>query len=136
MWWLCAADGTLPVGEVLYFLGIVVLGGLALENPKEIEIPRISFDEDNDDNQENSNDVPNITYPGDDPSQTPGDDYEWKGQKPEGGSKGSWINKNTGEQFHPDLNHPKPVGPHWDYTDGKLPKRWWRVFPDGVTLPK
>ena len=39
------------------------------------------------------------------------------------------VNKNTGEQWHPDLNHKPPKGPHWDYTD-----IWgfvWSVFEDG-----
>ena len=80
--------------------------------------------------------VPDIPYPGDNPSKKPGDDYGWKGQQPEGGKKGTWANDKTGEQLHPDLDHPQPVGPHWDYTDGTKPKKWWRIFPDGKILPK
>ncbi|MBQ8341037.1 MAG: hypothetical protein IJY22_01505 [Clostridia bacterium] len=43
--------------------------------------------------------------------------------------KGSWVNKGTGEQWHPDLNHKPPKGPHWDYTDSFGNK--WSVFPGG-----
>ena len=74
---------------------------------------------------------PNVKYPGDDPTRAPGDDYEWRGKpnEPIGGSKGAWVNKSTGEQWHPDLNHGFPKGPHWDYTDvfGYV----WSVFKDG-----
>jgi hypothetical protein len=36
--------------------------------------------------------------------------------------------------LHPDLNHPDPIGPHWDYTapDG-TPSR---IMPDGTVVPK
>lgn len=73
--------------------------------------------------------TPDVKYPGNDPGQSPGDDYEWRGKEPVGGDKGAWINKNTGEQWHPDLNHQPPKGPHWDYTDvlGFV----WSVFEDG-----
>ena len=74
---------------------------------------------------------PDVTYPGDDPTKAPGDGYEWKGQEPVGGDKGSWVNPNTGEQFHPDLNHEPPIDPHYDYTDGTKPKIWWRVYRNG-----
>ena len=33
---------------------------------------------------------------------------------PIGGDKGAWVNPNTGDSLHPDLNHPMPIGPHWD----------------------
>ena len=75
---------------------------------------------------------PDVKYPGNDPSKSPGDDYEWRGKPPEGGDKGAWVNKNTGEQWHPDLNHKPPKGPHWDYTD-----IWgfvWSVFENGQII--
>jgi RHS repeat-associated protein len=74
---------------------------------------------------------PDVTYPGD-PSDPPGEDYEWRGKQPVGGDKGSWVNGSTGEQWHPDLNHLPPKGPHWDYTDifGVV----WSVFEDGRVL--
>ena len=66
-------------------------------------------------------------------SQKTGPDYEWRGQEPVGGDKGSWVNKQTGEQWHPDLNHGEPVGPHWDYTDRF--KNKWRIFPEDNLIP-
>lgn len=29
----------------------------------------------------------------------------------------NWYNPVTKEMLHPDLKHPAPIGPHWDYTD-------------------
>ncbi len=31
------------------------------------------------------------------------------------------------DSWHPDLNHPDKIGPHWDYNDGLGHK--WRVYP-------
>jgi hypothetical protein len=72
-------------------------------------------------------------YPGD-PTQPPGPDWEWRGSGPPGSSRGSWYNPNTDESLHPDLSHPGPIGPHWDYVapDGTQ----WRIFPDGTIQPK
>ena len=44
-------------------------------------------------------------------------------------SKGNWYNPDTGEILHPDLNHPRPIGPHWDFRD--ILKQWWRIFRNG-----
>jgi hypothetical protein len=69
-----------------------------------------------------------------DPSQPPGEGWEWKGNGPEGSSEGSWVNPETGEKLYPDLNHPEPLGPHYDYTapDGSQD----RIYPDGRIEPK
>ena len=70
----------------------------------------------------------------DDPGKPPGPDWEWRGKGAPGSGEGSWYNPKTGESLHPDLNHPDPVGPHWDY---KAPdKTQWRVYPDGRMEPK
>ncbi|MFW6295895.1 MAG: RHS repeat-associated core domain-containing protein [Halothece sp.] len=80
-------------------------------------------------------DIPDAPPETDSPPDSSGD-WEWKGKpgEPVGGDKGAWVNKKTGEQWHPDLSHPEPIGPHWDYKD-KQGKRW-RVFPDGRKEPK
>jgi RHS repeat-associated protein len=52
-----------------------------------------------------------------DPSKPPGEGWEWRGKGPPGSKEGSWYNPGTGESLHPDLTHPPPVGPHWDYKD-------------------
>ena len=128
MWWLCAADTVLPIGDIIYGVGILILGTIALTTIVEpVTLPQITFEEEGKTEPEK----PNVPYPGDDPTKPPDEGFEWKGPKPEGGDKGSWVNPNTGEQYHPDLNHEPPIGPHYDYTDGSRPKHWWRIYPNG-----
>lgn len=96
--------------------GILILGFgvILLEEAPPIEVPDMLIPD----------------YPGDDPTTPPDDDYKWKGKPPEGGDKGAWVNDKTGEQWHPDLNHPLPKGPHWDYKDSSGTR--WRIFPDNT----
>jgi RHS repeat-associated protein len=61
-----------------------------------------------------------------DPTQPPGKGWEWRGPDATGGSKGGWYKPGTGETLHPDLDHPPPIGPHWDYIDPK--GRKWRLL--------
>ena len=65
--------------------------------------------------------VPNF----EDPTVSPGEGWEWRGPA----DRGSWYNPKTGESLHPDLAHPDPIGPHYDYRapDGDF----YRIFPDG-----
>lgn len=52
---------------------------------------------------------------GNDPAKPPNNKFTWKGSdKPKTG-KGSWVNGKTNERLHPDLKHPGPKKPHWDY---------------------
>ena len=73
----------------------------------------------------NGSDKNGINYPGNDPTVSPGDDWEWRGPQ----DKGSWYNPNTGETLHPDLDHPYPPGPHWDYIPYKKGPQY-RIMPD------
>ena len=73
-------------------------------------------------------------FPGFDPTKAPGKDWEWRGKPPVGGPKGGWYNPDTGESLHPDLAHPDPIPPHWDYIDPS--GNGWRLFPDGTATPK
>jgi hypothetical protein len=68
------------------------------------------------------------------PATPPGPGWVWKGNGAPGSKEGAWHNPSTGESLHPDLTHPTPIGPHWDYRDptGKD----WRIFPDGRKEPK
>lgn len=68
------------------------------------------------------------------PAAPPGEGWEWKGNGPEGSSEGSWVNPETGEKLYPDLNHPEPQGPHYDYTAPDGAK--YRIYPDGRIEPK
>ena len=55
---------------------------------------------------------------------------------PQGGNQGAYYNPNTGESWHPDLQHPEPIGPHWDYNYKGSGCNGWRLFPDGQIEPK
>jgi hypothetical protein len=69
-------------------------------------------------------------------AESPGVGWEWRGApgEPVGGARGAWFRPGTGETLHPDLGHPAPVGPHWDWRapDGTF----WRMFPDGTIVPR
>ena len=73
-------------------------------------------------------------YPGDDPSVSPGEGFEWRGRGTPKSGLGNWYNPRTGERLNPDLNHPPPIGPHWDYTDKD--GNHSRIYPDGTVVPK
>ena len=79
--------------------------------------------------------VPDVTYPGNDATKAP-EGYEWRGSGPEGSDKGSWYNPETGESWHPDLNHSGDIGGHWDYNYKGSGSEGWRVFPDGSIISK
>ena len=68
-----------------------------------------------------------------DPSDPPGPEWEWRGNDEPGGARGSWYNPGTRESLHPDLDHPEPIGPHYDW---KSPCGSYRVFEDGRVDPK
>ena len=73
-------------------------------------------------------------YPGNDPTKSPGDGFEWRGKGDPASGKGSWYNPITKEYWFPDLNHPAPIKPHWDYVDPY--GNGFRVYPDGHIEPK
>jgi hypothetical protein len=50
-----------------------------------------------------------------DPKQPPGLGWVWKGSGPAGSKRGNWVG--PGGKLRPDLDHPDPIGPHWDWTD-------------------
>lgn len=68
---------------------------------------------------------------GKDPSKSPGEGFEWRGRDAPGGTRGNWYNPETGETLHPDLNHPPPIDPHWDYTEPST-REGYRLFIDGT----
>lgn len=76
-----------------------------------------------------------LMYPGNNPANAP-KGFEWKGQPGSnpGSENGNWYNPETGESLHPDLNHPNPIGSHWDYRDSS--GKWWLILPDGSKIPK
>jgi len=66
-----------------------------------------------------------------DATKPPAPGWEWRGAPDglPGDSRGNWYNSQTGETLRPDLDHPSPIGPHYDYRapDGQ----WYRWFPNG-----
>ena len=109
-----AADGPFPVGDVI---GGSLLAGAALwdlynwmnQEPAEEDCPVV---------------------PPSDPSESPGEGWEWRGNGPPGSNEGAWVNPGTGETLHPDLDHGPPHGSHWDYNRPGGGKGW-RVAPGG-----
>lgn len=75
-------------------------------------------------------------YPGNDGTKSPGKNWEWRGQpgSQPGDAEGNYYDPKTGEVLRPDVGHPDPEGPHWDYRDPA--GKWWRLNPDGSATPK
>ena len=133
-------------GEILLGAGTIILGtGALLEGAIEtIETAKTIIDialaEKAEDPPKSVTDadevpkdvvIPDVEYPGDDPTVAP-DGYEWTGPDSQGGKRGGYKNKTPGKRdsWHPDLDHPEGIDPHWDYTD--VFKHKWRVFPDHI----
>jgi len=68
-------------------------------------------------------------YPGNDPLAKPEGDYIWKGRGDVLSRQGMWVNDETSVALREDLNHPLPIGPHWDQWDKD--KNRFRVYEDG-----
>ena len=129
MWWLVLIDGPLPIGDIVYYGGMIFLFGIAvISGNSQAQLPLTDFE-----SAEES--LPNVEFPGNDPTKAP-EGYEWKGEGSQGSKNGSYYNPNTGESLHPDLDHPAPVGPHWDYGIKGSKSKGWRVFPDGRVVSK
>lgn len=61
---------------------------------------------------------------------------EWKGKGDPSSGRGSWRNPETGQSLHPDLNHPPPDKPHWDYEGHPDFPEGAKLYPDGTWVPK
>ena len=75
--------------------------------------------------------IPPVNW--EDPSKSPGPEWEWRGKLPRGGTEGRWYNGKTGESLHPDLKHLQPKGPHFGWRDRNGDD--WDIFPDGRIEP-
>ena len=105
MWWLCSADAVLPVGDIIYGAGILILGIYALTAADDVTTPQISIEGEKEDAEPES---PDVTYPGNDPTKAPaGTEWREKGEK--GSNQGNYHNPETAESWHPDLNHPERI---------------------------
>jgi RHS repeat-associated protein len=67
-----------------------------------------------------------------DGANSPGEGWNWRGTGEPGSSKGNWVKGN--ESLHPDLSHPDPIGPHYDWKDPN--GDWFRIYPNGTIIPK
>lgn len=130
--WGTALGEPTPFGEPV---ALIVSGGIIIIGFVGGYYYIKKADEGGEEEGEEEIDVPD--YPGNDPAEVPGDEWEWRG-KPDsepGDDEGNWYNPETGESLNPDLDHPDPIGPHWDWkgSDGK----WRRLYLDGsVELKK
>ncbi|WP_068471246.1 polymorphic toxin type 37 domain-containing protein [Candidatus Protochlamydia phocaeensis] len=68
---------------------------------------------------------------GNDPTKCPGEGFEWKGEGKPGSKEGNWANPKTKEWLRPDLDHPEPKKPHWDYGGRTFPEEY-RLFLDSI----
>lgn len=68
-----------------------------------------------------------------DGSQCPGEGWEWRGPDAPGGPRGGWYNPEQKWTLHPDLEHPEPIGPHWDWVDEN--KAQYRLTPQTSVVP-
>ena len=101
----------------------------------EISIPRPYIDHDLIRRLHAGAEVNLPAFPGYDPlSPPPG--YQWRGKPGSlpGSKEGNYYNPDTGECLRPELDHPYPIGPHWDYKD--VNEKWHRVYPDGTSEQK
>ena len=61
----------------------------------------------------------NPRYPGNNPNKIPDGFNDRKNLN------ANYYNPKTRQSLHPDLNHPEPEGPHWDWKDSN--GEWWRL---------
>jgi len=62
----------------------------------------------------------NPPFPGNNPNKIP------KGFEDRVNPNANYTNSGTGQSLRPDLNHPKPIGPHWDWRDSNGDR--WRLY--------
>jgi hypothetical protein len=109
---LNAAAPYIAAAIVIVFITIIVY--VVVEALTETEDDLDVDDNESDPNDYDDDDSSVIKHPGNDPTQSPGKDWEWRGNGDPGSGNGSWYNKNTGDSLHNDLSHGEPYGPHWD----------------------
>ena len=136
---LALIDGPLPVGEILgAVIGTLIVADTLRAAQNKTSDNSTDKPQDPPSSVQNPEEVPSdvgipdVKYPGNDPTIAP-DGYEWRGKGPQGSKEGSYYNPDTDTSLHPDLHHPDPIGPHWDYNG---PEGEFRIFPDGSIKPK
>ena len=114
----------------MHWYGYVSNNPLSRIDPTGLEEEIIENDADDLDTDNSETEI-EIDPPGWDPTQSPGEGWEWRGKSGSqpGDKEGSWHNPETGESLHPDLDHPEGIKPHWDYKPGRG-KDKIRIDPD------
>lgn len=149
-WWLTLVDGPIPVGDIIFWGGVAIIGISTCVIADKIDDNRgVTFEEESntdgetipepvpepDDDSEDNDNAPDVEYPGDDPTVAP-KGYEWRGKGPQGSKQGNYYNQNGKKSLHPDLDHPGDIGPHWDYNYKGSGTKGWRIYPDKPPQPK
>ena len=62
----------------------------------------------------------NPRYPGNNPNRIP------DGFNNRNNPNANYYNPSTRQTLRPDLNHPEPIDPHWDWKDSN--GDWWRLY--------
>lgn len=110
MWWLCAIDGALPIGDIIYWVGCGVCFLIIIDEVNDAATtPNFSKSEKKGEGSKVEPKAPDVTYPGDDPEEAP-EGYEWRGPDKQGGARGGYVNPNGKDSWHPDLDHDDPPG--------------------------
>ena len=71
-----------------------------------------------------------------DPAIAPGEGFEWKGKGGPGSKEGTYYCPQTGQSRHPDIDHPAPIGLHWDYNRKGSGCKGWREYLSGRVAKK
>jgi RHS repeat-associated protein len=124
---LCAAISETTIGALL---GTAVGVGLAVAYNDDIK-DAIHLNQDGENEEKTEQDGKRKKPPycgqelGDDPTKSPGPGFEWKGRGKPGIGQGSWVKGKRAdgslERLYPDLEHPPPKAPHWDYKGPDYP---------------
>jgi len=145
MWWLSAIDSVLPIGDIVYWGGIVILGSLALEAAGDADPLTLPNEADTTDDTLNGSEVSKDEYTDKDTSKSSDKNNRLKG-KPGDISKDGYRETKIGddgkaskERHHTDHGYPKKhtnphdhditwtdeghpqFGPPQNYWDGKIP---------------
>ena len=116
-------------GVVAAAAGGAALGGYCGYTTSKAQTPSVPT------NAGSSISATNIPYPGNDPTKCDVPGFEWRGSGSPASGRGNFVNMQTGEWLHPDLNHGPPIGPHWDYGI-RGNSQTFRIFADGTISSK
>ena len=122
--------------------GTVAGTALAVVTYKAIQAADHKYDQVEADSEENKEKKKRPPYcggeVGNDPTKSPGEGFQWKGKGGPETGRGNWVKdyrKPSQISLHPDINHPPPKAPHWDYEGPDYPNGA-ELYLDGTWKPK